>query len=108
MNKEELIVGLKYTEEKHKNDSILTFGTDISAMCSDVLSVLKNCIEIPEGATVGDVMKIMFPKAEVRHGICPVDEKELVLLYLNPSNDMSHITFTPDIWNSPFKITGEE
>ncbi len=68
----------------------------------------KNCIEIPEGATVGDAMKIMFPEAAVIRGICPVDEKLLVCLYLHRSNDMSHIAFPLDIWNSPFRIAEEE
>ena len=43
MTKEEL----KYTEENKVN----TFDTNIS----DVLKVLENCIEIPNGATNGDI-----------------------------------------------------
>ena len=40
MTKEELTRNLKYTEEKHKNDKVNTFDTNIS----DVLKVLENCI----------------------------------------------------------------
>ena len=36
MTKEELTRNLKYTEEKHKNDKVNTFDTNISMMCSDV------------------------------------------------------------------------
>lgn len=60
MNKEELIRNLRYTEKKHRNDVVDTFDTDISMMCSDVLKVLKNCIEIPEGATNGDIIRAIF------------------------------------------------
>ena len=55
MTKEELTRNLKYTEEKHRNDKVNTFDTNISMMCSDVLKVLENCIEIPNGATNGDI-----------------------------------------------------
>ena len=51
MNKEHLIRELKYTKEKHKNDKLHTFDTDISAMCNDVLDVLSRCVEIPDNAT---------------------------------------------------------
>ena len=48
MSKEELIRELKYTKEKHKNDRVDTFETNIILMCEDILKVLNNCIEIPE------------------------------------------------------------
>ena len=112
MNKAELVEGLKYTEEKHRNDSIFTCGLDISGMCTDTLNVLKNCIEIPEGSTVGDVMKTMFPEAEIRDGILGPDGKEMVHMYMSSDEDETilsmHMEFTTDIWNSPYKITGEE
>ena len=60
MTREELIKNLKYTEKKHRNDIVNTFDTDISMMCSDVLKVLKNCIEIPNGATNGDMVEMIF------------------------------------------------
>ena len=61
MTKEEFIRNLKYTEEKHRNDKVNTFDTNIS----DVLKVLENCIEIPNGATNGDMIKAMFPNIEI-------------------------------------------
>lgn len=61
MNKGQLIQQLKYTKEKHKNDKLFTFDTDISAMCSDVLDVLSRCVEIPDNVTNGDVIKALFP-----------------------------------------------
>lgn len=61
MNKEKLERELRYTKEKHKNDKICTFATDISGMCHDVLDVLSRCIEIPDGATNGDMIKDIFP-----------------------------------------------
>lgn len=64
MTAEELKRNLEYTKKKHKDDVVDTFGTNISLMCSDVLSVLDRCIEIPEGATNGDVIMAMFPNVE--------------------------------------------
>lgn len=41
MNKKEIIRNLKYTMEKHKNDRVDTFGTNISLMCKDILDYLE-------------------------------------------------------------------
>ena len=51
MTKEELIRNLKYTMEKHKNDKVDTFGTNISLMCKDILDYLeqpttKDCLAV--------------------------------------------------------------
>lgn len=64
MDKEQLIRELKYIKEKHKNDKLFTFDTDISAMCSDVLDVLSRCVEIPDNVTNGDVIQTMFPNVD--------------------------------------------
>ena len=41
MTREELIRNLKYTMEKHKNDNVNTFDTNISVMCKDILDYLE-------------------------------------------------------------------
>lgn len=41
MSREEIIRNLKYTMEKHKNDTVNTFGTNISVMCKDILDYLE-------------------------------------------------------------------
>lgn len=41
MTKKEIIRNLKYTMEKHKNDRVDTFGTNISLMCKDILDYLE-------------------------------------------------------------------
>lgn len=41
MTKEEIIRNLKYTMEKHKNDTVSTFDTNISVMCKDILDYLE-------------------------------------------------------------------
>ena len=41
MTREEIIRNLKYTMEKHKNDTVATFGTNISVMCKDILDYLE-------------------------------------------------------------------
>ena len=90
MTKEEL----KYTEEKHRNDKVNTFDTNISMMCSDVLKVLENCIEIPNGATNGDMIKTMFPNIEIE-GIGGE------IKCIATKNGTSY--FALDWWNAPYK-----
>ena len=41
MTKKEIIRNLKYTMEKHKNDRVDTFGTNIPLMCKDILDYLE-------------------------------------------------------------------
>ena len=91
MTKEELTRNLKYTEKKHRNDIVNTFDTNISTMCSDVLKVLENCIELPNGATNGDVIKAMFPNVS------------------NSNLDLVDVLKNAKTWwNAPFKRGGEE
>ena len=86
MTKEELTRNLKYTEENKVN----TFDTNIS----DVLKVLENCIEIPNGATNGDMIKTIFPNIEI----------ELIggeIKCIATKNGTSY--FALDWWNAPYK-----
>ena len=41
MTREEIIRNLKYTMEKHKNDTVNTFDTNISVMCKDILDYFE-------------------------------------------------------------------
>ena len=41
MTIEEIIRNLEYTMKKHKDDTVNTFGTNISAMCKDILDYLE-------------------------------------------------------------------
>lgn len=41
MTREEIIRNLKHTMKKHENDTVNTFGTNISAMCKDILNYLE-------------------------------------------------------------------
>lgn len=86
MTKEELTRNLKYTEENTAN----TFDTNIS----DVLKVLENCIEIPNGATNGDMIKTMFPNIEIE-GIGGE------IKCIATQNGTSY--FALDWWNAPYK-----
>jgi hypothetical protein len=79
MTKEEIIRNLKYTKEKYDHYKVDTFGTNITLMCEDVLKVLNNCIEIPEGATNGDMFVAVW-------GYAP-----------------SHLRVYADWWNAPYK-----
>ena len=82
MTKEELTRNLKYTEEN--------FDTNIS----DVLKVLENCIEIPNGATNGDMIKAIFPYIEIE-GIGGE------IKCIATKNGTSY--FALDWWNAPYK-----
>ena len=84
--REELTRNLKYTEEKHRNDKVNTFDTNIS----DVLKVLENCIEIPNG----DMIKTMFPNIEIE-GIGGE------IKCIATQNGTSY--FALDWWNAPYK-----
>ena len=91
MTKEELTRNLKYTEENKVN----TFDTNIS----DVLKVLENCIEIPNGATNGDMIKTIFPNIEIE-GIGGE------IKCIAAQNGTSY--FALDWWNAPYKKCGEK
>lgn len=93
MNKEKLERELRYTKEKHKNDKLCTFETDISGMCHDVLDVLSRCIEIPDGVTNGDMIMAMFPNAKANVFVKEVGVKGLD----------TYSTFTKTWWNAPYK-----
>lgn len=96
MNREELIEGLEYTKERYREIPILdSAGLNVSAMCSDVLSVLENCIEIPEGSTNGDFIRTIFPD-----GIYRTYRDENCTYYLH---DNGCLYFSLEWWNAPFK-----
>jgi len=76
--------------------------TDISLLCSTVLSVIKNCIEIPENATNGDMIKKMFPDAVVRE---VRDRFDGSLLGYRMSLGGHTQDFWPEWWNAPYEIS---
>ena len=77
-------------EELTRNLKVNTFDTNIS----DVLKVLENCIEIPNGATNGDMIKTMFPYIEIE-GIGGE------IKCIATKNGTSY--FALDWWNAPYK-----
>lgn len=83
MTREEVIRSLKYTKEKHKNDKVDTFGTNITLMCEDILKTLDNCIEIPKDATNGDMFVAVW-------GYAP-----------------SQLRAQVEWWNAPYKKAGD-
>ena len=101
MNKEELERALRYTKEKHKNDKLCTFATDISGMCYDVLYVLSRCIEIPDGATNGNMIKAMFPYIEIKDN-CDM-YYSVNIENLSTDKGLNTVGFKKDWWNAPYK-----
>lgn len=60
-------------------------------------SIISYCINIPEGATNGDVIKAVFPNYECR-------EYQSYVIIVTP---YGNISFWKDWWNEPYKA-GEE
>ena len=68
-----------------------------------------NYTPIPEGATVGDIMKIMFPKAEIKEGINSINTERMVYLTISTTRSYMTLPFTAEIWcSSLLDIIGEE
>ena len=99
MNKEELERNLKYTKKKHENDKLNTFDTDISMLCFDTLNVLENCIEIPNGATNGDVV-LATGLFEI---IGNLSNDMRVCVSANGLIDLMFISFDREWWNAPYR-----
>jgi hypothetical protein len=62
-----------------------------------------NLIEIPKGATIGDMIKMLFPSVEV-------DEKSEDTVHLKDKwhNPLVFIQIPKDIWDLPYKKEVEE
>lgn len=97
----------KLAEEENKDDRVDAFGTDIALMCEDVLNVLDNCIEIPNNATNGDVIKAIFniPDSEIDEGLSTtyIYTKTRVLKGGSQDHLKEQITFNRKWWNAPYK-----
>lgn len=52
--------------------------------------------------TNGDVIKELFPNAEIRHGIYGIENLPLVCLCLNTNIKMCEAFYAEDWWNAPF------
>lgn len=52
MNTETMITELKAVAEKHKNDKLFTFHTNITAMCGDIIPKLEQLAEYEAIGTV--------------------------------------------------------
>ena len=57
MTREEIIRNLKYTIEKHKNDTVNTFDTNISVMCKDILDYLE---QEPSGDLISRIKHAIY------------------------------------------------
>ena len=68
MTREEIIRNLKYTMEKHKNDTVNTFDTNISVMCKDILEYLEQ--EPCEDAISRQAVKDLFCRICMESNLC--------------------------------------
>ena len=102
MTKQELEAALKHTREKHKDDIVSTGDTCISLLCEDTLRVLNRCIEIPDDATWGQVILLVFPDTHV-YEIRGTFDPDKVLGYRMWIGNRFH-DFDLDWWFSPYKV----
>lgn len=59
MNTETMITELNAVAEKHKNDFVPTFQTNISAMCRDIIPKLKQLAEYEKIGTTEEIKEIL-------------------------------------------------
>ncbi len=59
MNTETMITELKAVAEKHKNDFVPTFQTNISAMCRDIIPKLEQLAEYEKIGTTEEIKEIL-------------------------------------------------
>ena len=59
MNTETMISGLNTVAEKHKNDFVPTFQTNISAMCGDIIPKLEQLAEYEKIGTIEEIKEIL-------------------------------------------------
>lgn len=66
MNTETMIRQLNAVAEKHKNDFVPTFQTNISAMCRDIIPKLEQLAEYEKIGTVEEIESITFNSNQLR------------------------------------------
>ena len=62
-----------------------------------------NAIEIPENATNGDVIKLLFPQIEVKTVNLLVE-----VFYLDSNDRDTETDFYANWWNAPYKAESEK
>lgn len=104
MNKENCINALEYTEKRYRKVPILdSAGLNISAMCTDVLKVLENCIEIPDGATNGYMIKTLFPNARVGNIYTETNGEMVYCVAITIVDGFCEMRVMKSWWDAPFK-----
>jgi hypothetical protein len=65
---------------------------------------LKNLIEIPENATIGDVIKAVFPDWKIEHikKMSGLDRYDINI------DNFNRFSFYEDFWNSPYQPVKNE
>lgn len=59
MTTETMITELKAVAEKHKNDFVMTFQTNISAMCKDIIPKLEQLAKYEKIGTIEEITDIL-------------------------------------------------
>jgi hypothetical protein len=87
-----------------KNDNAYFGTTDKDWEVIDFLKTVPtaNVVEIPEGATNGDMIKAMFPNA-----IIEINELGS-MVHVKYNNHTCWVNYELDWWNAPYKKEAEE
>lgn len=99
MTREEIIRNLKYTMEKHKNDTVNTFDTNILVMCKDILEYLEQepCDDaISREEVLENAFKIYTHECGLLEvvGVATIEQLPSVKLQ-EPKTDWIPVTFRP-------------
>lgn len=78
-------------------------ASDCTSNIGDYDVPIYNAIIIPQNATNGDVIKLLFPQIESKttNGLVKV-------YYLDSSNEADDITIFEEWWNAPYKAESED
>jgi len=62
-------------------------------------------VNIPKRAKItnGDVIKALFPNAEIKRGFYGIERIPLVCLDLHTSHKVAEVSCSEDFWNAPYK-----
>jgi len=80
---------------------------ELCTMPTDKIPTVK-VITIPENATNGDMIKELFPNAEIKHGLYGIEGLPLVCLCLNTNFKMYEAFFAENWWDAPYRKSEDE
>lgn len=91
-----LIIDISDKEYKQRIEFPLCYNSTID-------KAITNGIPLPDNATNGEVIKTLFPNAEIKES--HKDMYGIPHLYIVYKLDIYPTSFTSDFWNTPYKLS---